>query len=226
MISVVVADDQGVVRAGCRALLTAEPDIEVIGEAADGASAVRLVRETRPDVVLLDIRMPGIDGIEATRAITADAALAQVRVLILTTFEIDDYVFEAVRAGASGFLVKDAEPEDLVRAVRVVAAGDALLSPGATRRLLAEFASRPERRVATPASLQVLTERERDVLAAIADGASNDEIADRLVISPATVRTHITRVLSKLGARDRAQLVVMAFEAGLIAPGRPVRPGS
>lgn len=226
MISVVVADDQGVVRAGCRALLTAEPDIDVLGEAADGASAVALVRETRPDVVLMDIRMPGMDGIEATRVITADPALARVRVLILTTFEIDEYVLEAIRAGASGFLVKDAEPEDLVRAVRVVAAGEALLSPGATRRLLAEIASRPQRRAATPAILQVLTGRERDVLAAIADGASNDEIADRLVISPATVRTHITRVLSKLGARDRAQLVVMAFEAGLVAPGRPVRPGS
>ena len=226
MISVVVADDQGVVRAGCRALLTAEPDIDVLGEAADGASAVALVRETRPDVVLMDIRMPGMDGIEATWAITADPALARVRVLILTTFEIDEYVLEAIRAGASGFLVKDAEPEDLVRAVRVVAAGEALLSPGATRRLLAEIASRPQRRAATPAILQVLTGRERDVLAAIADGASNDEIADRLVISPATVRTHITRVLSKLGARDRAQLVVMAFEAGLVAPGRPVRPGS
>ena len=226
MISVVVADDQGVVRAGCRALLTAEPDIDVLGEAADGASAVALARETRPDVVLMDIRMPGMDGIEATWAITADPALARVRVLILTTFEIDEYVFEAIRAGASGFLVKDAEPEDLVRAVRVVAAGEALLSPGATRRLLAEFASRPERRAATPASLQVLTQRERDVLVAIADGASNDEIAGRLVISPATVRTHITRVLFKLGARDRAQLVVMAFEAGLVAPGRPVRPGS
>jgi len=226
VISVVVADDQGVVRAGCRALLTAEPDIDVLGEAADGASAVALVRETRPDVVLMDIRMPGMDGIEATRVITADPALARVRVLILTTFEIDEYVLEAIRAGASGFLVKDAEPEDLVRAVRVVAAGEALLSPGATRRLLAEIASRPQRRAATPAILQVLTGRERDVLAAIADGASNDEIADRLVISPATVRTHITRVLSKLGARDRAQLVVMAFEAGLVAPGRPVRPGS
>jgi len=226
VISVVVADDQGVVRAGCRALLTAEPDIDVLGEAVDGASAVALARETRPDVVLMDIRMPGMDGIEATWAITADPALARVRVLILTTFEIDEYVFEAIRAGASGFLVKDAEPEDLVRAVRVVAAGEALLSPGATRRLLAEFASRPERRAATPASLQVLTQRERDVLVAIADGASNDEIAGRLVISPATVRTHITRVLFKLGARDRAQLVVMAFEAGLVAPGRPVRPGS
>jgi len=226
VISVVVADDQGVVRAGCRALLTAEPDIDVLGEAVDGASAVALARETRPDVVLMDIRMPGMDGIEATWAITADPALARVRVLILTTFEIDEYVFEAIRAGASGFLVKDAEPEDLVRAVRVVAAGEALLSPGATRRLLAEFASRPERRAATPASLQVLTQRERDVLVAIADGASNDEIAGRLVISPATVRTHITRVLFKLGARDRAQLVVMAFEAGLVAPGRPARPGS
>ncbi len=226
MISVVVADDQGVVRAGCRALLEAEPDIEVVGDAADGAAAVALARSRYPDVVLMDIRMPGLDGLAATRAITEDPTLAGVRVLILTTFEIDEYVFEAIRAGASGFLVKDAEPEELVRAVRVVAAGEALLSPGATRRLLVEFASRPERRVATTSSLEVLTERERDVLATIASGASNDEIAARLVISPATVRTHITRVLSKLGARDRAQLVVMAFEAGLVAPGRPLRPGS
>jgi DNA-binding NarL/FixJ family response regulator len=226
VISVVVVDDQGVVRAGCRALLEAEPDIEVVGDAADGAAAVALARSKRPDVVLMDIRMPGLDGLAATRAITADPTLARVRVLILTTFEIDEYVFEAIRGGASGFLVKDAEPEELVRAVRVVAAGEALLSPSATRRLLAEFASRTERRVATASSLDVLTGRERDVLAAIASGASNDEVASRLVISPATVRTHITRVLSKLGARDRAQLVVMAFEAGLVAPGRPLRPGS
>jgi DNA-binding NarL/FixJ family response regulator len=231
VISVVVADDQAVVRVGCRALLEAEPDLEVVGEAADGAAAVAVVRSTRPDLVLMDIRMPGVDGLAATRAITADPALADVRVLILTTFEIDEYVFEAIRAGASGFMVKDAEPEDLVRAVRAVAAGDGSLSPGATRRLIAEFASQPERRAATAASLDLLTERERDVLAAIATGASNDEIADVLVISPATVRTHITRVLSKLGARDRAQLVVMAFEAGLVAPGRqaadaPVQPGS
>ena len=225
MISVVVADDQGVVRAGCRALLQAEPDIEVIGEAADGADAVAMAREKRPDVVLMDIRMPGLDGLAATRAIVEDPALAAIRVLILTTFEVDEYVFEAIRAGASGFMVKDADPEDLVRAVRAVAGGEALLSPGATRRLIAEFASRPERRTATPSSLAVLTEREREVLALIATGASNDEIAQRLVISPATVRTHITRVLSKLGARDRAQLVVMAFEAGLVAPGRQL-PGS
>lgn len=226
MISVVVVDDQGVVRAGCRALLDTEPDIEVVGDAADGAAAVALARSARPDVVLMDIRMPGVDGLAATREITQDPALAAVRVLILTTFEIDEYVFEAIRAGASGFVVKDAEPEELVRAVRVVAAGQALLSPGATRRLLAEFGSRTERRVATDATLDVLTERERDVLAAIAAGASNDEIAARLVISPATVRTHITRLLAKLGARDRAQLVVMAFEAGLVASGRRLRPDS
>ncbi|HEX2273736.1 MAG TPA: response regulator transcription factor [Acidimicrobiales bacterium] len=216
----VVADDQGVVRAGCRALLQAEPDIEVIGEAADGVEAVAMARQKRPDVVLMDIRMPGLDGLAATRAIVEDPALAAIRVLILTTFEVDEYVFEAIRAGASGFMVKDADPEDLVRAVRAVAGGEALLSPGATRRLIAEFASRPERRTATPSSLTVLTEREREVLALIATGESNDEIAQRLVISPATVRTHITRVLSKLGARDRAQLVVMAFEAGLVEPGR------
>lgn len=226
MISVVVADDQGVVRAGCRALLAAEPDIDVVGDAADGAAAVALVRDKRPDVVLMDIRMPGVDGLAATREISRDPALVGVRVLILTTFEIDEYVFEAIRAGASGFLVKDAEPEELLRAVRVVAAGEALLSPGATRRLFAAFASRVERQPATSASLGVLTGRERDVLAAIASGASNDEIAECLVISPATVRTHITRVLSKLGARDRAQLVVMAFEAGLVAPGRSIQRGS
>ncbi len=223
MISVVVADDQGVVRAGCRALLEAEPDIEVVGEVADGVDAVAITKAERPDVVLMDIRMPGLDGLAATRAIVEDPALAAVRVLILTTFEIDEYVFEAIRAGASGFMVKDADPEDLVRAVRAVAGGEALLSPGATRRLIAEFASRPERRTATPSALAVLTEREREVLALIASGSSNGEIAQRLVISPATVRTHITRVLSKLGARDRAQLVVMAFEAGLVAPGRQLR---
>ncbi len=223
MISIVVADDQAVVRAGCRALLEAEPDIEVVGEAADGAEAVAIASAKRPEVVLMDIRMPGLDGLAATRAIVEDPALAAVRVLILTTFEIDEYVFEAIRTGASGFMVKDADPEDLVRAVRAVAGGEALLSPGATRRLIAEFASRPERRTATPSTLAVLTGREREVLALIATGASNDEIAQRLVISPATVRTHITRVLSKLGARDRAQLVVMAFEAGLVAPGRQLR---
>jgi len=220
MIRVVVADDQALVRVGCRTLLEAEADIEVVGEADTGSAALTVVRAESPEVVLMDIRMPGLDGLEATRRITADPGLAGVRVLILTTFEIDEYVFEALRAGASGFLLKDADPEDLIRAVRVVAGGEALLSPTVTRRLIAEFISSPERRAASPASLAELTEREREVLSLIATGLSNDEIAETLVISPATVRTHINRVMAKLAARDRAQLVVMAYEAGLVAPGR------
>jgi DNA-binding NarL/FixJ family response regulator len=220
MIRVVVADDQALVRVGCRTLLEAEDDIEVVAEADTGSGACEAVRATCPDVVLMDVRMPGVDGLEATRRITADPGLADVRVLILTTFEIDEYVFEALRAGASGFLLKDADPADLVRAVRVVAGGEALLSPGVTRRLIAEFVARPERRAASPASLEELTDREREVLSLIATGLSNDELAETLVISPATVRTHINRVMTKLAARDRAQLVVMAYEAGLVAPGR------
>jgi DNA-binding NarL/FixJ family response regulator len=220
MIRVVVADDQALVRVGCRTLLEAEDDIEVIAEADTGVAAVKAVQATRPEVVLMDVRMPGLDGLEATRRITADPVLADVRVLILTTFEIDEYVFEALRAGASGFLLKDAEPGDLVRAVRVVAGGEALLSPTVTRRLIAEFVARPERRAASPASLEALTDREREVLSHIATGLSNDELAETLVISPATVRTHINRVMTKLAARDRAQLMVMAYEAGLVAPGR------
>jgi DNA-binding NarL/FixJ family response regulator len=171
-------------------------------------------------VVLMDVRMPGLDGLEATRRITADPGLAGVRVLILTTFEIDEYVFEALRAGASGFLLKDADPDDIVRAVRVVAGGEALLSPAVTRRLIAEFVARPERRAGSPATLGELTDREREVLGLIATGLSNDELAEKLVISPATVRTHINRVMAKLAARDRAQLVVIAYEAGLVVPGR------
>jgi DNA-binding NarL/FixJ family response regulator len=220
MIRVVVADDQALVRVGCRTLLEAEDDIEVIAEADTGVAAVKAVQATRPEVVLMDVRMPGLDGLEATRRITADPVLADVRVLILTTFEIDEYVFEALRAGASGFLLKDAEPGDLVRAVRVVAGGEALLSPTVTRRLIAEFVARPELRAASPASLEALTDREREVLSHIATGLSNDELAETLVISPATVRTHINRVMTKLAARDRAQLMVMAYEAGLVAPGR------
>jgi DNA-binding NarL/FixJ family response regulator len=220
MIRVVVADDQALVRVGVRTLLEAEADIEVVGDAETGSAAVEVVRAASADVVLMDIRMPGLDGLEATRRITADSSLAGVRILILTTFEIDEYVFEALRAGASGFLLKDADPEDLVRAVRVVAAGDALLSPAVTRRVVEEFVARPERLAASPASLEELTEREREVLGLIATGLSNDEIAEGLVISPATVRTHINRVMMKLAARDRAQLVVMAYEAGLVAPGR------
>ena len=219
MIRVALADDQALVRAGFRVLLDAEDDIEVVGEADDGAEAIAVVRRTRPDVVLMDIRMPELDGIEATRRIVADEANASVRVLILTTFEVDEYVFEALRAGASGFLVKDTEPEELVRAVRVVAEGESLLSPGVTRRLVAEFVARPERAGASPPSLSVLTDREREVMALVAAGLSNDEIADELFVSPATARTHVSRAMVKLNARDRAQLVVAAYESGLVTPG-------
>jgi DNA-binding NarL/FixJ family response regulator len=221
MISVLLADDQALVRAGFRALLNAEPDIEVVAEAADGLQAVRLAQETRPDVVLMDIRMPGVDGLEATRRIAADPALAGTRVVILTTFELDEYVFEALRTGASGFLVKDTEPVELLRGVRAVAAGDALLSPSVTRRVIGEFATagghgRPS---VLPQALDQLTDREREVMVLVAEGLSNDEIAARLVISPATAKTHVSRAMVKLGARDRAQLVVYAYEAGLIRPG-------
>ena len=219
MIRVAIADDQGLVRAGLRVMLEAEDDIEVVAEAVNGLEAIQQVRETRPDVVLMDIRMPDLDGLEATKLIADDDALENVRVLILTTFEIDEYVFEALRAGASGFLLKDVEPVDLLRAVRVVSDGASLLSPTVTRRLIDEFVARPER-VGSPASLDVLTEREREVVALVAAGLTNDEIAERLVISPATSRTHVSRAMVKLGARDRAQLVVLAYESGLVAPGR------
>jgi DNA-binding NarL/FixJ family response regulator len=218
MIRVALVDDQALVRAGFRALLDAEDDIAVIGEAADGDEAVRLVKAERPDVVLMDIRMPGTDGLEATRRIADDPALAEVHVVILTTFELDDYVFEALRAGAAGFLVKDTEPADLVAGVRVVAGGDALLSPGVTRTLIAEFAARSTR---PPGSdlLDELTAREREVTELVAKGLSNEEIAAHFVLSPATVKTHVNRAMMKLGARDRAQLVVFAFESGLARPG-------
>ncbi len=218
MIRVALVDDQALVRAGFRALLDAEADIEVIGEAADGDEAVRLVGAKRPDVVLMDIRMPGTDGLEATRQIAADPALGDVHVVILTTFELDDYVFEALRAGAAGFLVKDTEPAELVAGVRVVAGGDALLSPGVTRTLIAEFARRSAR---PPGSdlLDELTAREREVTELVAKGLSNEEIAAHFVLSPATVKTHVNRAMMKLGARDRAQLVVFAFESGLARPG-------
>jgi len=218
MIRVVLADDQALVRAGFRSLLEAEPDIEVVGEAVDGATAVVVTAETRPDVVLMDIRMPGVDGLEATRRIVADPVLADVRVVILTTFDLDEYVFEALRTGASGFLVKDTEPVELLRGVRSVASGDALLSPGVTRRLIAEFASRSKSPSGGP-ELSALTDREREVLALVAEGLSNDEIAGRLVVSPATAKTHVSRAMIKLGARDRAQLVVIAYEAGVVRPG-------
>jgi DNA-binding NarL/FixJ family response regulator len=218
MIRVLLADDQALVRAGFAALLDAQDDIQVVGEASDGQEAVRLARELSPDVVLMDIRMPGLDGLQATRQIAGDEQLASLRVVILTTFELDEYVFEAVRAGASGFLVKHTEPVELVKAVRVVATGDALLSPSVTRRLISEFASRAK--VPPPAnSLDVLTGRERELVGLVGEGLSNDEIAQRLVLSPATVKTHINRSMMKLGARDRAHLVVFAYEAGLVRPG-------
>ena len=218
MIRVLLADDQALVRAGFRALLDAEDGIEVVGEAGDGAEAARLAAGLAPDVVLMDIRMPGVDGLEATRRIAADARLRDVRVVILTTFDLDEYVFEALRTGASGFLVKDTEPAELVQAVRAVARGDALLSPGVTRRLVAEFATRAkEPRPST--ELGGLTEREREVMALVAEGLSNEEIAERLIVSPATAKTHVSRAMVKLGARDRAQLVVLAYESGLVRPG-------
>ncbi|HWG12212.1 MAG TPA: response regulator transcription factor [Streptosporangiaceae bacterium] len=218
MIRVLIADDQALVRAGFRALLGARADIEVAGEAADGAEAVAQARSLRPDVVLMDIRMPGLDGLSATRQITADPHLADVRILILTTFELDEYLFDALRQGASGFLVKDTEPADLVTAVRAVAAGDALISPGMTRRLVAEFAARAKE-PADSADLAVLTDREREVMALVAGGLTNDEIAGRLYLSPATARTHVSRAMIKLRARDRTQLVVLAYESGPVRPG-------
>jgi DNA-binding NarL/FixJ family response regulator len=215
---VLLADDQTLVRSGFRVLLERADDIEVAAEAADGEEAVRLAREDPPDVVLMDIRMPVLDGLEATRRIAADPALAGVRVVMLTTFGLDEYVFEALHAGASGFLLKDIEPDDLRAAVRVVAGGDALLSPSITRRLIAEFVSRPGRPRHVPAELDELTAREREVLALVAAGLSNEEIAGRLVISHATAKTHVSRILLKLGARDRAGLVVLAYECGLVTP--------
>jgi len=218
VIRVLLADDQALVRAGFAALLDAQNDIEVAGEASDGEEAVRLARELSPDIVLMDIRMPGLDGLQATRQIAGDERLGSLRVIILTTFELDEYVFEAVRAGASGFLVKHTEPVELVRAVRVVACGDALLSPSVTRRLISEFATRAK--APPPAdSLSVLTERERELVGLVGQGLSNDQIAQQLVLSPATVKTHVNRSMMKLGARDRAHLVVFAYEAGLVRPG-------
>ena len=218
MIRVLLADDQALVRAGFRALLDAQDDIEVVGEAADGDEAFDLARRHRPDIVLMDIRMPGADGLDATRRIAADEQLRDVAIVILSTFDLDEYVFEALRVGASGFLVKNTEPAELVRAVRAVAAGDALLSPGVTRRLVEEFATRARPADRTPA-LDVLTEREREVMSLVAEGLTNEEIAERLVVSPATAKTHVSRTMIKLGARDRAQLVVFAYESGLVRPG-------
>ena len=218
-IRVLVADDQALVRAGFVALLDAQDGIAVVAEADTGTAALAAARELRPDVVLMDIRMPEMDGLAATRAIAADPALAEVRVVVLTTFELDEYVFEAMRAGASGFLVKHTEPAELVRAVRVVADGEALLSPSVTRRLVSEFAARTKQPAGPSTALAELTSREREVMALVAEGLTNAEIGERLFMSPATARTHVSRILTKLGARDRTQLVVMAYESGLVRPG-------
>ena len=218
MIRAVIVDDQVLVRAGLRALLDAEEGIDVVGEAGDGAEAVRVARELTPDVMLMDVRMPGVDGLTATKTITADPTLDAVRIVILTTFDLDEYVFEAMRSGASGFLVKDTEPVDLIHAVHAVAAGDSLLSPRATRRLIEEYAARAKPAHLSPV-LDFLTDREREVMALVAAGLSNDDIAAELVISPSTAKTHVSRAMIKLNARDRAQLVVFAYETGLVRPG-------
>jgi len=218
MIRVVLVDDQALLRAGFRALIEAEDDITVVGEASNGREAIDVIAAQRPDVVLMDIRMPELDGLEATRTITADPGLVGVRVIILTTFDLDEYVFDAIRIGASGFLVKDTEPADLLAGIRAVAAGDALLSPGVTRRLIAEFADR-SRATVSPTALQHLTEREREVVELVGGGLNNSEIAARLLMSPATAKTHVSRAMIKLHARDRAQLVVLAYESGLVQPG-------
>ncbi len=213
VIRVVVADDQPLVRLGLRVLLEPEEDLELVGEAEDGRAALQLIRRTRPDVVLSDIRMPGLDGLALLRAVSADPSLATTRIILITTFDLDEYVFEALRAGASGFVVKDADPGELLRAVRVVAAGESLLSPSVTRRVIRAFAAR---RAGPAPDLADVTPREREILGLVGHGLSNDEIAGRLVISPATARTHVSRVMIKLGARDRAQLVVLAHQAGLV----------
>jgi DNA-binding NarL/FixJ family response regulator len=218
MIRVLLVDDQALVRAGFKALLDAQADIEVVGEAADGEEAVTLATEHAPDVVLMDIRMPGMDGLEATRRIAV--TLPDVRVIMLTTFDLDEHVFEALQHGAAGFLVKDTEPTELLRGVRVVASGDALLTPDITRRLISAFTSQRPRTGPSPAELEELTEREREVVGLVALGLSNDEIAETLVISPATAKTHVSRAMLKVGARDRAQLVVLAYQSGLVVPPR------
>ncbi|CAA9397014.1 MAG: Two-component transcriptional response regulator, LuxR family [uncultured Propionibacteriaceae bacterium] len=212
----VIADDQPLVRMGLRVLVESEDDLELIGEAEDGRQAVELARSLRPDVILMDIRMPVLDGLEALRQIGARDDLRSVSVVMLTTFELDEYVFEALRAGAAGFLIKDSEPADMLRAIRLAAAGESLLSPSVTRRVIASFASQPGQARRAHPRLGELTDREREVLALIGAGLSNDEIAARLVVSPATARTHVSRGMTKLGARDRAQMVVIAYQAGLV----------
>jgi DNA-binding NarL/FixJ family response regulator len=223
VIRVGVADDQALVRSGFASLLDAEDDISVVGAVGDGVAAVRLAREQRPDVVLMDIRMPGLDGIAATREIARDPALACVHVLVLTTFGLDEYIFDALRAGAAGFLVKDTDAGELIRAVRVIASGDGLLSPGVTRTLIAEFALRARAPAPVP-GLAELTAREREVVGLVASGLSNEDIAHRIYVSQSTVKTHVARSMTKLGARDRAQLVVIAYESGLVRPGWAERP--
>ena len=218
-IRVLVADDQGLVRGGFRMLVDSAPDLEAVGEASNGIEAVLLARDTAPDVVLMDIRMPLMDGIEATRAIVADPKTAHARIIILTTFDLDEYVYEALRAGASGFLLKDTDPDALLEAIRIVAAGEALLAPSVTRRLIAEFARRPAQVHAPLGELEHLTDREREVFELVARGLSNGEIATELFISPATAKTHVSRVMMKLGARDRAQLVAQAYESGFVTAG-------
>jgi DNA-binding NarL/FixJ family response regulator len=227
VIRVLVADDQAAVREGFAALIAAEDEMQVTGQAADGREAVELTRRLLPHVVLMDIRMPRLDGLEATRRICADPMLAGTRVLVLTTFDLDDYVYAALRAGASGFLLKDAGTGELLNAIRVVAAGDALIAPSITKRLIAEFAARHDPHQPLP-ELAALTEREREILRLVASGLSNAEIAGRLVISPLTAKTHVSRILGKLGCRDRAQLVTLAYESGLVTPApaeRFVLPG-
>ncbi len=215
-----IADDQALVRDGFRVQLGLVADMEFVGEASTGEQAVDLAQREQPDVLLMDVRMPVLDGIEATRRITSDPAAARVRVLVLTTFDVDEYVFAALRAGASGFLLKDATPEELLTAIRVVAAGDSLLAPSATRHLVTEFVSRPSPGRPRGTLLRALTDREREVLVLVAQGMSNAEVAGQLVMSPATAKTHVSRILAKLGLRDRAQLVIAAYESGLITPGR------
>jgi DNA-binding NarL/FixJ family response regulator len=218
-ISCLVADDQAMVREGFGALLAAQPDLTVVGQAADGADAVRLADELQPDVILMDVRMPVMDGLEATRRILEHASDEAPRVLMLTTFDLDEYVYDALRSGASGFLLKDAPADELVHAVRVVAAGDALVSPSVMRRLIADFVAQPQRVRAEPVALDVLTPREREVLGLVARGLSNSEISTMLVVAPQTTKTHVGRILRKLNLRDRAQAVVAAYESGLIVPG-------
>ncbi|MFF8840310.1 response regulator [Streptomyces sp. NPDC015130] len=223
-IKVLLADDQALVRAGFTSLLARAKDIQVVGEAGTGDEAVRVARAVRPDIVLMDIRMPGTDGLTATRTIVENPELAGCRVIVLTTFETDEYVFAALRAGASGFLTKETEPDDLRQAVRAVAAGDALLSPGATRRVIEQFAHRPPAPTDTAGQLTALTARELEVTRLIATGLSNEQIASQLFISPLTAKTHITRAIAKLGVRDRAQLVILAYETGLVLPGGQQHP--